>query len=181
MRQTLTTARTRTDVDVDASPDGGPTEAEIRACMPATGDLDLEAGLPARVAEALVHALCAHEELWGSVDLPLARALLSEQLEAAAAGIVDLGPLYGYLSAGPDTQMAAARCCALLKEQLELLGFVAIMPDDVVKRTTRPKVDAKPRPPAATTAEEQGPGVLVVCAPIFAAIACLAVLFGLAT
>jgi hypothetical protein len=115
------------------------------------------------------------------VDLRLARALLAEQLEAAAAGIVDLGPLYGYLSAGPDTQMAAAKSCALLKEQLELLGFVPIMPDDIVKKVVKKTTKQKSTKADAPVAKEEGPGVLVVCAPIFAAIACLAVLFGLAT
>jgi hypothetical protein len=60
-RTDTSTARARVDVGLETEPDGGPTEAEIRACMPATGDLDLEVGLPARVADALVHALCAHE------------------------------------------------------------------------------------------------------------------------
>ncbi len=168
-----------TVLELDAR-DDRPTDAEVAAHMPATGDLDLEEGLPARVADALVHALCAHEELWGTVDMRMARSILSEELEAAAAGIVNLAPLFDYLSAGPDTQMAASRCCALLKEQLELLGFHAILPDDVVKRTKKPKVKVDARGATGTTVQEDGPNALIVCAPIAAAVACLAVLFGIA-
>lgn len=155
-----------------------PTDEEVLACIPATGDLDLEEGLPERVADALVRHVCNQESLWGSVDLRLARAILAEQLHAAAAGIVDLAPLHAYLSAGPDTRYAASRCVVGLANELELLGFHAVLPDEVRKRAARPRAEQPPR--EGQGAAEEGPSAVVVCAPIFAALACLAVLFGMA-
>lgn len=79
---------------------------------------------------ALVHLLCDDPRLWRTIDGATARMILGRELFRGDDAVVDLAPLYKYLTAMSAPRAAAARLVVRLAEILDDLDFAPKCPDE---------------------------------------------------
>lgn len=79
---------------------------------------------------ALVHLLCDEAALWRTVDGPTARMILARELFRADDAVVDLQPLYRYVTAMGAPRPSAARLIVRLAEILDDLDFAPRCPEE---------------------------------------------------